>query len=47
MGFQSILDQLKMDKSTSPVINAERELFEEETSPHSPYDINCRNNISN
>lgn len=31
MGFQSILDQLKADKSTSPIINMEREIFEDET----------------
>ena len=24
-----------------------KKLFEEETSPHNPYDINCRNSISN
>ena len=41
MGFQSILDQLKMDKSTSPVINAERELFEEETK-NDYEDMRCR-----
>ena len=31
MGFQSILDQLRVDQNTSPIINREREIFEEET----------------
>ena len=36
--------------SLSSQINTDvwkKKLFEEETSPQSPYDINCRNNISN